>query len=144
MYPAVGSASFIPDGWIHFLVSWEGGEIHSYYIFLEWEKVFRFLLVPPLKSVVSLLHMHHLLCTARAAICFLTLVWVHVFVVVFVHRGIHTPFAHHILPPTNTLACCVVFPCQLAPQAAALIGQRPCRGERKWERKKKYNTNSWK
>ncbi len=61
--------------------------------------------------------------------------------VVFVCCGIYILLAHHILPPTDTLACCERFPCQPSPQAAVLIGQQPYHSEKNSKRKKSMKTN---
>lgn len=86
-----------------------------------------------------LLHVSHLLRTARAAICFLTLFRFLVVLFVFIRCGIYILIAHHILSPTDILACHLGFLCQLPTQAVALIGQKPCHGDL-WE--KTYTTNN--
>lgn len=90
--------------------------------------LFKFLLAPP-PVCHELMHVSHLLRTARAAICFLTLFRLMFLLLFFVCCSIYILIAHHILPPTDTLACHVGFQCQLPPQVAALIGQQPCRDD---------------
>ena len=81
--------------------------------------------------------MSHLLGTASAAICFLTMFKI-MFVVVFVLHGIYIRIAHHIRHPIDTLACCVGFLSQIPPQEAILIGQHPYNGKKKKKKQQKH------
>lgn len=88
--------------------------------------------------------MSHLRRTASAAICFLTLFRFVCRCSFFFLYGVWFVIAHHFPSPTDTLACCVGFPCQL-PTQTTLIRMRtaPWWFMRPKQQKNKRHKNSF-